>query len=81
MIPPTFAWLFLMALISAWLCQIATDEIDTTLAGAIAVMTFFLGLAFSPWTVQLLILALLLFLDRLYLWGDRPASETIKSRN
>ncbi len=81
MMPPTFAWLFLMALISAWLCQIATDDIDTTLAGTIAVMSFFLGLAFSPWSLQLLIFVLLLFLDRLYWWGDRAASETIKSRN
>lgn len=63
---PLFFFLMLLAVGSILISLKASHEISRILAGGCAIFCGIFGFALAPWPIQLLIVALLLGLERMY---------------
>ena len=81
---PLFFFLVLVAFGSILLSLKASHEISRILAGGCAIFCLILGFALAPWPIQLLIVALLLVVERMYPFrrlGEVPVSLTPNRRS
>lgn len=72
--PATYLTLLTIALGAGCLYIRSSKDITSVLAALTTIVCFIWGFAVAPWGVQLLILALLLGLDKLYLADARRTS-------